>query len=127
MNFHALIQYVLIDLGPSLLAVRPELMLCAAILLVLLGRMIVPLRKAPALSWWITLLGTAAALGFLGLNIASWMKESPSQYYMQGRPPQFIFTGMLVQDSFSIVLRTLLMFFAPLLHRLYAGLGRASR
>lgn len=112
MNLHELIQYVLADLGPSLRAVLPELMLCAAILLVLLGRMIVPVREAPALAWWIALLGAATALGFLGLDIASWMKESPAQSYLQGRPPQFIFTGMLVQDSFSIALRALLMFFA---------------
>ena len=51
MNLHELIQYVLNDLGPSLRAVWPELSLCAAIVLLLLARMIFPMRKAPGLPY----------------------------------------------------------------------------
>ena len=60
MNLHELIQYVLKDLGPSLSAVLPELSLCAAIVLLLLARMIVPARMSSGLPYYITFLGAWA-------------------------------------------------------------------
>ncbi|MEI8372715.1 MAG: NADH-quinone oxidoreductase subunit N [Planctomycetota bacterium] len=112
MNLHELIQYVLKDIGPSLGAVWPELSLCAAIVLVLLARMIFP--KASGLPYYITFLGTLAALGCLYLNVASWLHVSPGQQFAGAPDPQPIFTGLLVLDSFGIVIRSLLMLFAVL-------------
>ncbi len=112
MNLHELIQYVVKDIGPSLGAVWPELSLCAAIVLVLLARMIFP--KASGLPYYITFLGTLAALWFLYLDVASWPQESLGQPYAVAPAPQEIFTGLLVLDSFSIVMRSLLMLFAVL-------------
>ena len=115
MNLHELIQhYVLNDVGPSLRAVWPELSLCAAIVLVLLARMIFPPRKASGLPYWITFIGTFAALLFLYLDVHSWPQNSPGQQYAIPPTPQPIFTGLLMLDSFSIVMRGLLMFFALL-------------
>jgi len=109
-NLHDLIQSVLNDLGPSLIAVWPEMLLCAAILLVLLGRMVVPLHKAPALSFWITLACTGAALGFLCVDISSWLKYESGRQFLR----QEVFTGLLVIDGFGIALRGLLLLFAVL-------------
>ena len=113
MNLHELIQYVLKDLGPSLRAVRPELSLCAAIVLLLLARMIVPARKASGLPYYITFLGTSAALCFLYLDVR--LAAGRSGAALSVLPtPQPIFTGLLVLDSFGIVLRSLLMLFLVL-------------
>ena len=107
MNLHELIQYVLKDLGPSLHAVLPELSLCAAIVLLLLARMIFPTRKTSGLPYYIALPCALAAFGFLYLEMASWR-----QFKSVVVPtPQSIFTGLLVLDSFSIVMRGLLMLF----------------
>ncbi len=86
MNLHELIQYVLKDLGPSLHAVWPELSLCAAIVLLLLARMIFPARKASGLPYYIAFLGALAALGFLCLDVHSWPQLSPGQQYRRRRP-----------------------------------------
>ncbi len=113
MNLHELIQDVLQDLVPSLHAVRPELSLCTAIVLVLLARMIFPARKT--LPYYLTLLGAAAALYFLCHDVASWPQQTDSgQPYAVAPAPHPIFTGLLVLDSFSIVMRTLLLLFLVL-------------
>ena len=114
MNLHELIQYVLKDLGPSLHAVWPELSLCAAIVLLLLARMVFPTRKAPGLPYYITFLGALAALGFLCLDVHSWTHISPGEQYVGPPAPQAIFTGLLVLDSFGVVMRSLLMLFLVL-------------
>jgi len=111
-NLHELIQYVLKDIGPSLGAVWPELSLSAAIVLVLLARMIFP--KASGLPYYITFLGALAALGFLCPIVASWLQVSPGQQFAVASKPLSIFTGLLVWDSFGIVMRSLLMLFAVL-------------
>jgi len=113
-NLHELIQYVLKDLGPSLHAVWPELSLCAAIVLLLLARMVFPTRKAPGLPYYITFLGALAALGFLCLDVHSWTHISPGEQYVGPPAPQAIFTGLLVLDSFGVVMRSLLMLFLVL-------------
>ena len=113
-NLHELIQYVLKDLGPSLHAVWPELSLCAAIVLLLLARMIFPHAEGvrPALLHHVP--GRLAALWFLCLDVLSWPQLSPGQQYPLPPAPQPIFTGLLVLDSFGIVMRSLLMFFLVL-------------
>ena len=88
MNLHELIEYVLHDLGPSLHAVWPELSLCAAIVLLLLARMIFPARKASGLPYYITFLGTLAALWFLCLDVHSWPQNGPGQLYALPPAPQ---------------------------------------
>ena len=113
MNLHELIQYVLKDLGPSLHAVWPELSLAAAIVLLLLARMIFPARKAAGLPYCITFWGPGRALVPVprrGILAA----VSPGQQFAVAPAPQAIFTGLLVLDSFSIVIRGLLMLFAVL-------------
>jgi len=105
-NLPELIEYVLHDLGLSLQAFWPELSLCAAIVLVLLARMIVPTRKAPGLPYYITFLGSLAALGFLCLDVRAWPSLPPD--------PRDTFTGLLVLDSFGVVVRSLLMLFLVL-------------
>ncbi len=111
MNLHELIAYVLSNLGPSLSAVLPELSLCAAIVLLLLTRMIFPTRKAPGLPYYITFLGALAALWFLWLDMNSWKHLSAGGQCILPPVPQSIFTGLLVWDSFGVVMRSLLMLF----------------
>jgi NADH-quinone oxidoreductase subunit N len=112
-NLHTLIENVCNDLGPSLGAVWPELSLCATIVLLLLLRMIVPLRKASGLPYYIAFLGALAALGFLCLDVYSWTHISPGEQFVKP-PRQEIFTGLLILDSFGVVLRSLLMSFLVL-------------
>ncbi|MGA2254019.1 MAG: hypothetical protein ABSG53_05100, partial [Thermoguttaceae bacterium] len=115
MNLPELIEYVLNDLGRSLQAVWPELSLCAAIVLVLLARMIFSTRKASGLPYYITLLGALAALGFLCLDVHSWPQLSSEQHFVVVPPdPEPIFTGLLVLDSFGVVMRSLLILFLVL-------------
>ena len=114
MNLHKLIQYVLQDLGPSLRAVWPELSLCAAIVLLLLARMIFPTRKSSGRAYYITFLGALAALGLLYSCMTSWPQFGPGQPYALGAAPQPVFTGLLMLDSFGVVMRGLLMLFLVL-------------
>jgi NADH-quinone oxidoreductase subunit N len=109
-SFHDHLQLVLKDLGPSLAAFRPELALCATILLLLTVRMILPGWKAGA--YYVMLLGTAAAL-YAAIQWAG---------FTQASRPEPLFTGLLVLDSFSATLRVLLLLFALL----FTGFVRAS-
>ncbi len=100
MSLDQLTQNLLDDLvGTSLRAFRPELTICATILLLLLARMIAPGWKNSG--FWVMVAGTATALYFAlapdGLN-----------------QPVEIFTGMLVYDTFAIYMRGLLLLFALL-------------
>jgi len=105
MSFYQLFQHVLDDtLGPSLAAFRPELVLCATIVLLLLGRMIVGGRSN--LAFYLMVLGTGAALWFA----APWHYLTGAARAEMGP----IFTGMLVFDSFSVYMRGLLLFFVLL-------------
>jgi NADH-quinone oxidoreductase subunit N len=99
-SFHALLQFVFTeDLRPSLAAFRPELTLCGTIMALLLVRMLLPRWKAGA--YYVMLLGAAGAL---------WLSLPTGSF--GGRLP--LFTGLLVFDGFSAVLRTLLLLFALL-------------
>ena len=110
MNLHDLLQTVLAkDLWPSLTAFRPELAICATILLLLLVRMILPRWRAGA--YYVMLFGAAAAL-YLAI---------PWNGLGLGRPTA-MFTGLLVLDSFSASLRVLLLVFALL----FTGFTRVS-
>ena len=83
----------------SLWAFRPELAVCATVVLLLLLRMVAPrFRSGP---FYVTAIGLLAALYFL---------------VSSGLPGQAtpIFTGMLVFDSFSVYMRGLVLLFGIL-------------
>lgn len=105
MSFYQLTQSVLDDtLGPSLTAFRPELVLCATIVLLLLARMFTSARSSSP--FYITALGTIVALWFA----APWHYLTASGQAALGP----IFTGLLVFDTFSVFMRGLLLFFVLL-------------
>jgi NADH-quinone oxidoreductase subunit N len=104
-SFYQLTQSVLDDtLGPSLTAFRPELVLCATIVLLLLARMFTSERSTSP--FYITVLGTIAALWFA----APWHYLTDAGQAALGP----IFTGLLVFDTFSVFMRGLLLFFVLL-------------
>jgi len=114
-NLSELIEYTLNDLVRSLHAFWPELSLCTAIVLVLLARMVFPARKASGLPYYLTFLGALAALGFLYLDVSSWPHFTSDQQQVLVPPdPSEIFTGLLVLDSFGVVMRSLLILFLVL-------------
>jgi len=83
----------------SLVAFRPELVLCATILALLLVRMVAAgWKKGP---FYVTLAGSA---------LAFYYTLAPDGAQM----PQEIFSGMLIYDSFSVYLRALLLMFVVL-------------
>ena len=109
MSFPQLVESLLADtLGPSLTAFRPELAVCATIVAILLVRTIVPAWRTAA--WYLAMLGVAVGFWLLvpALWQSLWSLDSPA-------PPVAIFTGMLVADSFSLVMRAVLLFFTLLL------------
>jgi NADH-quinone oxidoreductase subunit N len=113
-NLHDRIHYLVTDIGPSLHAVWPELTLTAAIVMILLARMVFPPRKAPGLPCWITILAALAALAILGFDTYFWSQPGPGTRWGIMPGPRPIFTGMLMLDSFAIYLRGLLMLFLVL-------------
>ena len=103
------------DLGPSLRAVWPELSLCAAIVLLLLARMIFPTRKASGLPYYITLPGRPGRAVVSAAPTCNPGRSSVRGSRFSSRPLRSrIFTGLLVLDSFGIVMRGLLMLFLVL-------------
>ncbi len=103
MNFDQLVQSVVQDAGGSLWAFRPELALSATIVVVLLARTIAPRWTTGA--FFLTLAGLAAAIYF----------AVPWQWFSHGIPASAeIFTGTLLNDSFTVVMRGLLLLFAVL-------------
>lgn len=116
MNLHDLINELIVDTkgqasasfleiaaNSSLAAFAPELVICATILVLLLVRLFQGGERVHA--FYVTLAGTALAL----CVAAPWQ-------LLQGTnaPRMEIFTGMLVVDSFSIYIRSLLITFALL-------------
>ena len=102
MTFHELINNALnYDqvILPSLIAFRPELVLCATIVAMLLVKMFNRGRTTNA--FYVMWFGTFAALL---ISLTANDLEKPSE----------IFTGMLVYDTFSIYMRRLLLLFALL-------------
>ena len=106
MNLDHLVQSLMQDTigrGASLWAFRPELMLCGTIIAVLLAKILMPGWKASA--FYLTLLGLIAAIYF----------AFPWHWFPNGIPAaQTIFTGTVVADSFTVVVRGLLLMFTVL-------------
>jgi NADH-quinone oxidoreductase subunit N len=110
MNFIELVQNLFDErinpgqtLWSSLAAFLPEIVLCAAIVAILLARMILPSWKA--LSYYLMLLGVIAAL-CLALPW-NWAPEIV-------QPAKPLFSGLLVYDGFSIYMRGLILIFVLL-------------
>jgi NADH-quinone oxidoreductase subunit N len=100
-----LVDHLLRDtLDTSLAAFRPELAICATIVLILLVRLVWPRWKGS--SYRVMLAGTAAAF-FLA---------APWHYLSDGAAarPEAIFTGMLVFDGFAVYMRALILGFVLL-------------
>jgi NADH-quinone oxidoreductase subunit N len=102
-GFYELIDALLSDtVGVSLWAFRPELLLCATIVLILLARVFLPRWQTSP--WYLAMAGVGAAL----VALMPWLWQS-----FVGLPeplqPQPIFTGMLLFDSLSVFMRALLM------------------
>lgn len=98
---NALVQSAVRDTGASLWAFRPELALCVTIIVVLLMKVIAPGWKNSG--FYVTLMGLAAALYFA----VPW-----GGYADLAATP--LFTGMLISDSFTAIVRCLLLVFAVL-------------
>jgi NADH-quinone oxidoreductase subunit N len=103
-NFSQLISDLVGDTNTSLGLFRPELALCATIVVMLLVRVLRGGHRIDA--FWIALIGSA--VGF-------WLSIPWKQIETLGAiDRQELFTGMLVYDSFSIYFRALLLGFAVL-------------
>ncbi|MBN2292161.1 MAG: NADH-quinone oxidoreductase subunit N, partial [Pirellulales bacterium] len=109
MNFHELVQHVFDDtLAISLPAFRPEMVLCATIVALLLVRMIVP-------RW----LSGPTILTLTGCSLAMWLL-APWRYFCHffaDGTDTFAgetFTGMLQVDGFGVFMRALLIAFVIL-------------
>ncbi len=103
MNFDALVQSVIDDTlspGGSLAAFRPELTICATIVAMLVVKMAVPRWR-----------NSAFFVALLGLFVAMYL-ALPRQWFVD--VPQGIFTATLINDSFTIILRVLLLLFSTL-------------
>jgi NADH-quinone oxidoreductase subunit N len=103
-NFSQLIQSLMTDTSSSLGLFRPELVLCATIVVMLLLRVFRGLEKIDA--FWIALVGSIVGFCFS----APWRQLDS----IASLPRTELFTGMLVYDSFSIYFRSILLFFAVL-------------
>lgn len=104
MSFSQLVNSLLHDTTGSLALYRPELALCATIVLMLLLRVFRATAKIDA--FYIALIGAAVGLWFS----APWQRLGS----IASLSRQELFTGMLVYDSFTIYFRTILLFFAVL-------------
>ena len=107
MNFYQLIDNLVSDtLGVSLVAFRPELVLCGTIVVLLLLRMFPSTQKIHAFY--------PATVGlFLALMLAlPWQSHDPRIWPSGVKPHTELFTGMLVFDQFSVYMRSLLLSFA---------------
>ncbi len=129
MNLHDLVSQLIIDTkgtagalfaaptaDSSLRAYLPELVLCLTILALLAVRVFVPRRGWSVETFWIALVGAGAALYFaapwqhLAATLSPEAASDPSAVTRME-----IFTGMLVYDTFSVYVRSLLLAFAVLL------------
>ncbi|MEX2114884.1 MAG: NADH-quinone oxidoreductase subunit N [Pirellulales bacterium] len=97
--FYELIQALVADTIRSTAGFQGELVLCATIVLILISR--IPRFAARIDAFWLTLVGSAAALYLAG----PWNEIAQ---------PSELFTGLLVYDSFTVYFRTLLFFFLVL-------------
>jgi NADH-quinone oxidoreductase subunit N len=100
-NFSQILTFLSNNTTNSLALFRPELALCATIVLLLLARLLPGLNRING--FWIALVGSGVGLYFAG----PWNLEA-------GMQRQELFTGMLVYDSFTIYFRGILLLFAVL-------------
>ena len=126
MNLHDLVSQLIIDTkgaagalfspataDSSLFAFLPELVICATVLLLLAVRL-------PRWGWrvdtfWIALLGSLAALYYAAPWIHLGAVLTDDRELLPGAVTRMeIFTGMLVYDTFSVYVRSLLLAFAVL-------------
>jgi NADH-quinone oxidoreductase subunit N len=115
-SFEQLVQQTVGDtLGPTLVAFRPELALCATIVVMLLVRLFDPGRRLHA-----------ADLLLVGSAWAFWL-AAPWRLGQSLPAASTIFTGMLVADSFSIYMRSLLLGFLVLWALLVRLTGNPNR
>lgn len=118
MSFDQLVQSVMNDTvgaGGSLSAFRAELALCGTIIAILLLKVAAPRWKASA--FYVTVFGLVAAMCFaLGAAGVSppWRWFSANAGAIPPVMGKAIFAGVLVTDSFTVVLRVLLLLFALL-------------
>jgi NADH-quinone oxidoreductase subunit N len=117
-NFQSLIDLLITDtLETSLPLFRPELILCASIVLMLLVRIVLGGEKVPP--FLLALLGSVVALWSAlpsdGMN--SWAQLEPCE----------LFTGMLVHDTLSAFIRIFLLAFLVLFVILSRLTGIADR
>lgn len=110
-------QTVSQTLGPTLTAFRPELALCATIVVMLVVRLFDPGRRVHAAD--LLLVGSAVAVWLA----APWRLGQPGTLPAAGS----IFTGMLLADAFSIYMRALLLGFLVLWALLVRFTGNPSR
>jgi NADH-quinone oxidoreductase subunit N len=115
-EFDVLVRNVLNDAvgaGKSLSAFRAELAICGTIVAVLLAKVFVPRWKSSA--FYVTVLGLLAA-AFLAFP-SDWVSIRWGSVCTDAATipaAKSIFTGVLVADSFTVVLRGLLLLFAIL-------------
>jgi NADH-quinone oxidoreductase subunit N len=101
-SFDQLVQQTIHDtLGPTLAAFRPELALCATIVVMLVVRMFDPMRRIHAAD--LLFCGSAIALWLA----APWRLAEPESLGSAGQ----IFTGLLVWDGLAVYFRSLLLGF----------------
>ena len=104
MSLQAIVDGLITDTYNSLVLFRPELILCATIVALLLVRLIPWLEKIDP-----------SIVAFAGAGLALWYAIPTgglAELVSQG--PQEIFTGMLVCDSLTVYVRAVLLFFAVL-------------
>ncbi|PQO30693.1 hypothetical protein C5Y96_14630 [Blastopirellula marina] len=108
--FVTLVNHLTSDTFASLPGFGAELVLCATIVVILLARMFAFSERID--STWFALVGTLISLGVLS-PLAPWdISQSPARMVAIGDLPRVeIFTGMLVYDGFSVVIKALLLTF----------------
>lgn len=106
-NLHELVTELIDDTkGSSVRAFAPELVLCVTIVLMLLLRLFNWFRRLDMM--WVALLGSSVALALA----APWKHLLPGSTETIVRTE--IFTGMLVYDTFSVYVRSVLLLFVVL-------------
>ncbi len=108
--FFTLVNHLTSDTLASLPGFGVELVLCATILVILLARMFAFSERID--STWIALIGTIVALCVLS-PLAPWdISQAPVRVVPIGELPRVeIFTGMLIHDGFSVVIKSFLLVF----------------
>lgn len=123
--FFTLVNHLTSDTFASLPGFGVELVLCVTIIVILLARMFPFSERID--STWFALLGTLVALCVLS-PLAPWdISQSPARMVSIGEMPRVeIFTGLLVHDGFTVVIKTFLLVFL-LLFFVLVKLTRAHR